>query len=764
MQLSEESLFQAIKQDDTKAFGALMERTQCGAYRLGRFPVLSLMYLYRSRKLISAYEESFLKITNYEALDEPIEISKKFSSKAGKCLRLYLNEIVTPLEMLLILDKTTRLKRVYPLAKLTSSSIKGRLKAIYFIKYSLSVKFEGDDIVIDRRPLSYHEKKRIATVCLCVFLAVTIVIGVPVTTVSLIPKPIEGEVFKLSHIDFASQKEYTLKQDIVVPDNYYVDKVNCTIIGEGNKLIFGKGASFGELNGKMTDLTIDSSGDAIFKSISENAAIENVTFNVNADVTATAGGAFVAATNYGTIENVTVNVSGKIRATLTDVADDFIFGGIVQTNDYKIYAATQTVYRGTIKNCKVDYSQFSLEGEAGANASFGGVVGTNGGYVQDCNVSGEITADTFDIAGVCAVNNALLSGNVNEADLSQTSADTGWNPICCGIVMTNSYAVENCENSGNISAVSNCGEFETQEGYESTVSAAGIAYFNRGTTATPYIRNSVNSGEVKSSADYRNVYGAGVCVSSNGVIDSCENSGAVMLNANNGFDIYVGGITVITYGDIYKSMSKGAISATGSGEAFVGGISAQSCALISNCISSGDVTVKAQTVCAGGIVGFNEVTNYGSYVFFGTADQCISQSKISVEATGEAASYVGGIAGQAREAGFDNGDSMTFFGGCVTNCYFTGEFATNVLYSGNIVGACGKNIYELNAYYDTNDNEYHNFEGNYYATNSLKAFGATVEEDDKFENVEDKGATSLAVEEIQNLEGYKTILKIFGSL
>ncbi len=174
MQSIEESLLQAIKNDDTKAFAALMDKTQCGGYRFGRFPVLSLMYLYKSRKLLSAYEAQFLEITNYKVVDEPIEISKKFTAKAGKCLRLYLNEVVSPLEMLLILDRTAHLKRAYPMTKVTSTAVKGRLKSIYYIKYSLGVKFEGDSVVIDRRPLSYREKKNIMNICLCVLLAVVL--------------------------------------------------------------------------------------------------------------------------------------------------------------------------------------------------------------------------------------------------------------------------------------------------------------------------------------------------------------------------------------------------------------------------------------------------------------------------------------------------------------------------------------------------------------------------------------------------------------
>ena len=152
----EEKLLEAIEKDDIKAFNALMENAQCGSYRLGRFPVLSVLYLYKCKKIINAYEEKFLKITAWEQLKEPTSVAKLFSEKAGKCLRLYISEIVTPLEMLLILDRTRKLKRVYPLTK-PSETVKDRLKTIYSVKYSLEIKFEGDGIIIDRRPLKNSE-------------------------------------------------------------------------------------------------------------------------------------------------------------------------------------------------------------------------------------------------------------------------------------------------------------------------------------------------------------------------------------------------------------------------------------------------------------------------------------------------------------------------------------------------------------------------------------------------------------------------------
>ncbi|MDE6666987.1 MAG: hypothetical protein K2K38_01405 [Clostridia bacterium] len=518
-QLTEENLLKAIKKDDMKAFGALMEKAQCGVYRLGRFPVLSLLYLYKSRKILSAYEEKFLKITNFNALREPVEISKKFSAKAGKCLRLYLDEVVSPLEMLLILDKTRRLKRVYPLTK-PSAAVKERLKSIYSIKYSLKVEFVGDDILIDRRPLSYREKKNILTACLCSVLVVSVAVCVPVTV----------NAFK---IDFTSQNEYILKRDIVLTKS--VEEVNCKIIGNGHKLIVKNGATLGNLNGKISDLTIESSGEVLFTSVSQNSVIENVKVNINADFSTSEATALVAETNFGTIDGVTVNVSGKINAlaTSTEGIEELDFGGIVLINAYKNDAAF-----GTIKNCTVNYSDFSLKGEAGANATFGGVAGINNGYLQDCTVTGEIVSDTFDVAGVCAVNNGVLSGNINKADLLQTSENAGWNPIISGIVLRNIGTIQKCKNYGAITVE---GIGAAYAGGIAAQSCGGISYcVSAGDIAAT--AKSLFVGGILGCSEIAKVYTSDGTTYYFGVTDHCISESKIQVTATGDDPARAGGI------------------------------------------------------------------------------------------------------------------------------------------------------------------------------------------------------------------------------
>ena len=435
-QAIEEELLQAIEKDDIKAFNALMDKAQCGRYRLGRFPVLSLLYLYSSHAIISAYEDKFVKISAWEELNEPARIVKRFSKKAGKCLRLYFNRVVSPLEMLLILDRTKRLKRIYPLVK-PSEAVKSRLKTIYYVKYSLGIKFEGDEIIIDRRPLNRSEKKKLIALCVSGFLAVSIAVATPTTCVALFGRRSGGDVTRLSHIDFGAQTTYTLKKDIVIPENYSVEKVNCNITGGGHKIILGKNASLGELGSKVSDVEICTYGSPIFSVCTEDAALLNVTVTVDADVKTIESSALIAVANYGTFDGVTMNVDGKISA-VAGGEDDVIFGGMVAAN------------ANTIKNCTINYCNLSLEGETVANATFGGIVGINNGIVQDCLVTGAITSSTFDLAGVCYVNYNEISGIINEANLSQTSDDNGWYPVVGGIVIDNVGIVSHCQNMGDI--------------------------------------------------------------------------------------------------------------------------------------------------------------------------------------------------------------------------------------------------------------------------------------------------------------------------
>ena len=448
-QALEQKLLTAIQYDDVYAFGVLMEKHPCGKLRMGRFPVLSLLYLYKANRILAAYESEFIKISAWEELSEPVSATARFYEKAGKCLRLYFDKIISPLEMLLILDEHKRLKKLYPLAK-PSEAVKARLKSVYYIKYALNISFEGDNIIIDKKPLSRRTKQKIIALAVGGFAFVSAAVAVPVSVVSYLKK-YEGQVTSLSQIDFRSSKTYTLKSDITIPKGYSVSKINCRIKGEGHKIYVEKNSSLGELNGAISGVEIQTFGSPIFTVCAKGSSLSDVTVHVIADVNTDKDSAFIAITNYGAFSNVTMNVLGSVSAFSdageADNQTELVFGGMVKENGFISNSAF-----GTIKNCSATYSDFTLDGVTKANATFGGIVGINNGLVQDCNVSGNITSDTFDLGGVCYVNNNTVSKSVNRANLSQTSDDKDWTPLVGGIAVDNLSTVEYCQSSGNLSA------------------------------------------------------------------------------------------------------------------------------------------------------------------------------------------------------------------------------------------------------------------------------------------------------------------------
>ena len=650
-QISEDKLIRAISEDDIDAFSAMAD-SQCGKIRLGRFPVLSLLYLYDARKILGVYEEDFIKISEWERCAEPVSISKRFSKKAGKCLRLYHDTVVTPLEMLLIIDDTKRLKNVYPLFKPTDT-VKSRLKKIYFVKYSLGIEFNGDEIVIERRPLKRKEKRKIVLTACGGALAAAAAIATPIAVVSYVNAH-KGDVTELSQIDFSSKQTYTLKSDITVPANFSADRLNCTIIGDGHKITFGENASFGELNGKMSGLVMETTGNPVFTVCTEKSSLTDISVIVNANIETSESSAFVALTNYGSFEGVTVTATGSVAVNATEANEgqDIVIGGIVMVNAYySDYLMTQ-VYYGKIKNCSVSYSSFSLKGEPTVNAVFAGVVGFNNGLVTDCTAKGEITADTLDLAGICYENNSTLSRSVNQADLTQTTDSEDWIPTIGGIAMYNHSVVDRCISRGNIATV--------------------------GPKLT-------------------------VC----------------------------GGIAAYTYGEN------------------------------NYCLWNGDISVTAESAYVGGIYGVSQVATNGFYVYFGFANHCLSTGKIFAS-LGDGKSCVGGVGGLVLEADL-NGD---YFGGGVTDCIFMGEIQGNFDYFGNIVGVCGKHVYEANSY-KSGDSDYANFDGNYYIENGRNSFGATAstkEEIDGYAPVEGqgKGTTPLTESEIKGSDLYNAITEVIG--
>lgn len=113
------AILNAIKTDDLSSFSHLVVAQNATALSFGRFPLLSLCYLFNSKKIVKKYEKQLLKIDEYTVVEEPFFIYQKFKVFAKKAVRLYFDEtsVVSPLEMLAILHRDSTLMRVFKCQK-----------------------------------------------------------------------------------------------------------------------------------------------------------------------------------------------------------------------------------------------------------------------------------------------------------------------------------------------------------------------------------------------------------------------------------------------------------------------------------------------------------------------------------------------------------------------------------------------------------------------------------------------------------------------
>lgn len=725
-----ERLLLTLKKDNLKEFKSCMEINNCGTLRLGRFPVLSVMYLYKSRRILRAYEKSFLRYSSWQDIGEPTELAAKFRSVAGKCLRIYLNETVSPIEMLLLLDRNFKVKRVFPQMHVVAP-VKQRLKTIYFIRWGLQAEFVRDKIVLERRPLTRAEKLQWLKYVTCAVLCVALFVSTPFVINAFAPFITDDNGALLvtwwRQIDFSSDKVYVLKKDVTVPNDFSVEEMNCELRGNGHVVTVSNMGLIGSVKGTLTD----------------------VVFNATVDVETDNARGFIAKYNYGSITNVTVNVSGRLRATATERPDSFKCGGIVAAN----YAL--------IKNCTVNYNNFTLQGQLQADAAFGGIVGVNENWVEGCQTSGAIAADTFDVAGICAENKYLLRDVTNGADIAQHTDLVGWNPLAAGIVLNNNYVVQGGVNNGSVSSVSNIDTVTDGEGAPCAY-ASGIAYQNYSSgTDVAYLMDCANRGSITASATAIDVSAAGVVNGNNGGIQTCVNDGNVSANGTKKVD--AAGIVNLTYGYVYQCVNSGAISAESQEEVCVGGIVGASCAQIGECLSVGDLVAAGRECYVGGIMGYSVGYEIQSALYFGTAERSIAEGAITVTAISstDGITAVGGIVGYMEEKSVSTDTASSYYvGGKVTECYFTGNLQAGAdVYCGGIVGVVGKNIYlTLSTEYGKG-----NFYGNVYTNGcgASSAFGAALN-NSNYESVTDVGTVTASLSEITANATYRAILQIFG--
>ena len=262
----------------------------------------------------------------------------------------------------------------------------------------------------------------------------------------------------------------------------------------------------------------------------------------------------------------------------------------------------------------------------------GGVVGWNGGTVENCHNIGEVSGNY--VGGVVGYNSGTVKNCRNIGEVSGNQVG--------GVVGDNGGTVENCYNTGTVSG--------PDIGHSNAV--GGVVGLNSSGDSSASVTNCYNTGTVTGpdNVNGETTVNVGGVVGSNSfsaTVTNCYNTGTVTgpVSASGNNSVRVGGVVGNNSfsASVTNCYNTGEVSGLDSGsDSNVGGVVGQNfSASVTNCYNTGEVSGNQ----VGGVVGQN---------FGGTVENCYNIGEVS-------GNQVGGVVGY----NFSSGGS-----GNVTDCYF----------------------------------------------------------------------------------------------
>lgn len=339
------------------------------------------------------------------------------------------------------------------------------------------------------------------------------------------------------------------------------------------------------------------------------------------------GGLFKMLGTTAVVSNLVIDKSCAMKVSSKDRKEgDFCLGFIADLNE------------GTIQACVNEGSIAHKCAYAGKSVYIGGIAGANRYVIRECRNSGKITSD--------------VSGEFKEEVNHNVGGITGGAPA----KPYRSSVVVNCENTGEISAVSNL-FFLFEGGIIGKTNRTNVKYcINRGA-----VKGDIREGEPDAKTDKSSVGSIilGGCVGqAKGDIVRCDNFGAVTAQGAGGAGI--GGIVGAPHAVlvIVDSFNYGEVKALGELPSNAGGIAGQIArpVHVRGCVNYGKIVFdglssRARSTAAGIVGNINtpKSQDAGAYV-----SRCINHGEIfaaaggnKYDATNKNAIHAGGIVGFA---------------------------------------------------------------------------------------------------------------------
>lgn len=567
------SLLDAIKKDKVSAFKKLIVLEDCKYYTYGRFPVLSLCYLWDAWKIISSFEKYLIKINEgFIDVGEDVTSYSRFKKQAHRALRLYVDndKLVTPCEMLAILQKNVRLSRIIKKYGIEDKEAR-RVERIYSMARVQKATIKDRKITISREKIS---PSKLATLIICIIVSVSMIVAA-----------------SLFYVHTLNQRQGTADSPFIIKNSAQLDKVLSTsyyCVLKDDITLEAKGYEFtGSLDLDGHSLVVEKSTISLIQELKGTIKNGKIVIRGNSYF-AEDDFSPVVIFNDGTIENVQIiieNSSIEVVDNLKDTNENKTrYIGIVCAQNY-----------GTIDGISVSENNLNLVGSSDINATFGAISGKNNSTFQIKNcytaIGGSLTTNTIDIGGIVGENAGQIISCTNNATISQTTNYENWSPNVAGIAFTNNGYIENCINKGNI--VVN----HTLETVTTNISC----------------------------------YVGGISASNYGTIYHSKNEGNITVTAH-GVQMFVGGIASLNYTTsnyiplISESGSLCEITINNSGEQnqFLGGIvgyvgtDTMITPQIEKCFTDvkvSDSNTETTNSYIGGIIGFI-LTGYSNYNYY----------------------------------------------------------------------------------------------------------------------------------------------------
>ena len=286
-------LFEAIKNDNVEVFtNCVRDGRGVLSLKFGRFPLLSLLYLYGASKIAQQYAGRLYAVTDYIEAVEPVEAYNKFRALCGRALRLF-THTVTPVEMLAVLGERLEVKRHFSISRGDDGE---RIAGIFELVHNVAVPLKDGVPAFKKLPLKRHQKTVLLIAAAMTLLVIIMSASAGAVVLSIGGAGSAEDPFYIrSGAQFQAAVNrgsgyFVMANDITLPDNFTAQNFSGTIYG-GGYTVTARGRT-----------------SAVFNTLT--GTLQNINFDFGTvEIQATANTALVANTNAGTVDGITVTAN-----------------------------------------------------------------------------------------------------------------------------------------------------------------------------------------------------------------------------------------------------------------------------------------------------------------------------------------------------------------------------------------------------------------------------------------------------------------------